>query len=36
VIVTGSRPLPNNDGIFSYSASAAIIMRLDKSGNLDW
>lgn len=36
VIVTGSRALPNNDGIYPYSASAALIMRLDKKGNLEW
>lgn len=36
VIVTGSRPLPFHDGIYSYSSSAAIIMRLDKGGNLVW
>jgi hypothetical protein len=36
VIVTGARKLPDGDGIYSYSASAALLMRLDKNGDLVW
>jgi hypothetical protein len=36
VLVTGKRALPYQDGIFSFSSSAATLMRLDNGGNLVW
>ncbi|MCD6065084.1 MAG: hypothetical protein K0R82_2995, partial [Flavipsychrobacter sp.] len=36
VLVTGKRPLKYGEGIHAYSASAALIMRLDYNGDLVW
>lgn len=36
VLVTGKRPLKYGEGIHKYSASAAIVMRLDQNGDLVW
>ncbi len=36
VLVTGSRALPNGGGIYTFSASTALLMRLDNNGSLVW